>query len=204
MQPESLESGERTATRPLMPANDGTQGIRTAPEAIQHAALLTTRDLNALVAVQAQPAVAPAAAERATVSVPIEGLAVEIAVRAQAGRNRFEIRLDPPELGRIEVRLDIDRNGQVSSRLMVERAETLDVLRRDAHQLERALQDAGLKTSDNGLQFTLRDQTFKERNDHQGSNARIVVADPDLPAADAVPSGYGRVLRAGGGIDIRI
>ena len=73
--------------------------------------------------------------------VPLEGLAVEIAARAQAGRNRFEIRLDPPELGRIDVRLDIDRSGQVTSRLVVERAETLDVLRRDAHQLERALQE---------------------------------------------------------------
>ena len=137
-------------------------------------------------------------------SVPIEGLAVEIAARAQAGRNRFEIRLDPPELGRIDVRLDIDRNGKVTSRLMVEQAETLDVLRRDAHQLERALQDAGLKTSDNGLQFSLRDQTFTGRNDHRGSNARIVVADPELPATDDRAAGIRAGAARGSGIDIRV
>ena len=104
--------------------------------------------------------------------MPLEGLAVEIAARAQGGRNRFEIRLDPPELGRIDVRLDIDRSGQVTSRLVVEKAETLDVLRRDAHQLERALQDAGLKTSDNGMQFSLRDQAFADRHDGAAPTAR--------------------------------
>ena len=102
--------------------------------------------------------------------VPLESLAVEIAARAQSGSNRFEIRLDPPELGRIDVRLDIDRSGNVTSRLVVDKAETLEALRRDAHQLERALQDAGLKTSDNGLQFSLRDQAFSERQDQAGSD----------------------------------
>ena len=63
---------------------------------------------------------------------PAAGLAVEIAARAQTGQNRFEIRLDPPELGRIDVRLDIDSSGQVTSRLVVERADTLEHLRRDS------------------------------------------------------------------------
>ncbi len=66
--------------------------------------------------------------------------------RAREGKNRFEIRLDPAELGRIDVRLDIDRQGNVTSRLLVERADTLDLLRRDLSNLERALNDAGLKT----------------------------------------------------------
>src|SRR5262249_35481774 len=61
-----------------------------------------------------QPGQPPASASAAL--VPVAGLAVEIAARAQAGRNRFEIRLDPPELGRIDVRLDVDASGQVTSR----------------------------------------------------------------------------------------
>ena len=95
-------------------------------------------------------------------TVPIAGLAVEIVSRAHEGLRRFEIRLDPPELGRIDVRLDVDRGGNVTSRLTVERAETLDLLRRDAPQLERALQHAGLNT-EGGLQFSLRDQNFANR-----------------------------------------
>jgi flagellar hook-length control protein FliK len=65
-------------------------------------------------------------------AIPLAGLAIEIAGKALAGKNRFEIRLDPPELGRINVRLDVDRDGNVTSRLTVERAETYDLLRHDA------------------------------------------------------------------------
>jgi flagellar hook-length control protein FliK len=59
--------------------------------------------------------------------------------RRSRGKNRFEIRLDPPELGRIEVRIDVDHDG--NARLTVDRADTYDLLRRDAAGLERALQD---------------------------------------------------------------
>jgi flagellar hook-length control protein FliK len=139
-------------------------------------------------------------------AIPIAGLALEIAARAQAGSTRFEIRLDPPELGRVDVRLDVDRHGQVTSHLVVEKAETLDLLRRDAPELERALQQAGLKTGDDGLQFSLRDQGFSGRNPQPGNDdaARLVVPDPDLPQIEAVASSYGRDLRLGSGIDIRI
>jgi flagellar hook-length control protein FliK len=141
----------------------------------------------------------------ASAPVPLESLAVEIAARVQPGRSRFEIRLDPPELGRVEVRLDIDRSGNVTSRLVVEKAETLDVLRRDAHQLERALQEAGLKTSDNSLQFSLRDQAFAERRDQNGSDRQHVhVADPERPATENAAVTYGLTLRGGSGVDIRV
>ena len=55
-------------------------------------------------------------------AVPLNGVAVEIASQALAGKHRFEIRLDPPELGRIDVKLDIDSDGNVTSRLVVERS----------------------------------------------------------------------------------
>jgi chemotaxis protein MotD len=160
------------------------------------------RDMNQPTAAAAHAA---SAATAAGTPVPLEGLAIEIAARVLAGRNRFEIRLDPPELGRIEVRLDIDRSGQITSRLLVERAETLDVLRRDAHELERALNQAGLKTGDNGLQFALRDQGFANRNaGDRPDAARLVVTEQELPSADGMEAGYGRMLRAGGGVDIRV
>src|SRR5262249_39075982 len=143
-------------------------------------------------------------------AVPITGLAVAIATRAQAGKNRFEIRLDPPELGRIDVKLDVDRSGNVTSRLVVDKPETLNLLRTNAPQLERALQDAGLKTGDNGLQFSLRDQSSggqnqANQNNNNGASAftRVVVPDEDLPSTGAI-RGYGRFLGANGGVDIRV
>ena len=103
--------------------------------------------------------------------VPVAGPGRRDRRAGQAGKKRFEIRLDPPELGRIDVRLEIDSDGQVKSRLIVERSETLDMLRRDAPQLERALQQAGLKTSDNALEFSLRHQA-PQRDDAKSAERR--------------------------------
>ena len=145
----------------------------------------------------------PQRADLSDNAVPIAGVAVEIASRVQDGLRRFEIRLDPPELGRIDVRLDVDRGGTVTSRLTVERAETLDLLRRDAPQLERALQHAGLNT-EGGLQFSLRDQNFANRDQGPRNAPAFIVPDDEAAATEAARRGYGRLLGLGGGIDIRV
>jgi flagellar hook-length control protein FliK len=144
----------------------------------------------------------PSAASQPT-AIPLAGLAIEIAGKALAGKNRFEIRLDPPELGRIEVRLDVDHDGNVTSRLTVDRADTYDLLRRDAAGLERALQDAGLKTADNGLQFSLRDQSANQQQANSGDTAQLVVQDDTLPT-EVTPQIYNRLAGQGGGLDIRV
>ncbi len=103
-------------------------------------------------------AASPGLATANTPHVPVSALAVHIAAQASNGAKRFEIRLDPPELGRIDVRLNVSRDGQVMTHLVVERPETLELLQRDARQLERALQDAGLNTSKENMEFSLKDQ----------------------------------------------
>jgi len=138
-------------------------------------------------------------------AIPLSGVAMEIVGKALAGKNRFEIRLDPPELGRIEVRLDVDRDGNVTSRMTVDRADTLDLLRRDASGLERALQDAGLKTADNSLQFSLRDQSMGQQQTGGGPDtAQMIVTDETLPPIDLIPQNYSRLAGTGSGIDIRV
>ncbi|MGB8049316.1 MAG: flagellar hook-length control protein FliK, partial [Pseudolabrys sp.] len=142
-------------------------------------------------ALTSQPGSQPAA-------IPLAGIAVEIA-------NRFEIRLDPPELGGIEVRLDVDHDGNVISRLTVDRADTYDLLRRDAAGLERALQDPGLKTTDNRLQFSLRDQSANQQQTNGGADtAQLVVQDELLSAIDVTTQIYNRLAGQGGGLDIRV
>ena len=153
---------------------------------------------------QAAPAAQPAPQAQPQ-AVPVAGLAVEIAANARSGTNHFEIRLDPPELGRIEVRLDVDRDGHITSHVVADRRDTLDLLQRDAATLQRALQDAGLKTADNALQFSLRDQSGQPQPDRQqGHAARLVVEDNTLPAIDALQATQSRLAARRGGIDIRI
>lgn len=85
-------------------------------------------------------------------------LAVEIAAKSQSGAKQFDIRLDPPELGRVEVRLSIDATGKASAHLSADQPQTLTLLQKDAHVLTRALRDAGLDVSQDGLNFSLRQQ----------------------------------------------
>jgi flagellar hook-length control protein FliK len=74
-------------------------------------------------------------------------------------------------------------------------------------QLERALEQAGLKTADNGLQFTLRDQSFAGQNGGNGagaqpSPAQLVIPDADQPVIQATQI-YSRA-GLGSGVDIRV
>jgi flagellar hook-length control protein FliK len=91
--------------------------------------------------------------------------------------------------------------------LTVEKPETLAMLRQDAPQLQRALQDAGLKTGDGGLQFSLRDQSSSGQNtrDDSGRNSqRLIISEDDtIPAATAGRT-YGRMLGSSSGLDIRV
>lgn len=141
-------------------------------------------------------------------SVPLESLAVEIATRASKGERRFDIRLDPPELGRIDVRLEIDHKGNTTTKLIVERSETLDLLQRDARGLEKALQNAGLKTDAGGLEFSLRQDTQMQQG--QQSHAPDMRGQPELAAADAevmteITAGNASLAaQLRGGVDIRI
>lgn len=140
-------------------------------------------------------------------AVPMNRLAIEIAATAQAGNSRFEIRLDPAELGRVDVRIEVDRHGNVTSHLTVEKPETLAMLRNDAQQLQRALDDAGLKTSDSGLQFSLRDQSSGQNqnsDDQQPHYHRLEIGEEEVPPAAVIGRNYGRMLGAAGGVDIRV
>ena len=91
------------------------------------------------------------------VNTPLSAVPLALGMKAMAGASRFEIRLDPAELGRIDVRLDIDKEGNVKARLTVDRVETLHLLQRDARTLERAFEQAGLKPSEEGIDLSLRD-----------------------------------------------
>jgi chemotaxis protein MotD len=186
------------------PNTDGTAPTHAAAHAAaQHNS--ATQASNSLAATQT-PA-APQANTPATVPVPLASVGFEIASKATAGDNHFDIRLDPPELGRIEVRLHVDRDGNVTSHLIADRKDTLDLLKRDSSGLERALQDAGLKTSDNGMQFSLRDQSANQQQNNDVNNAKtahIVVPDDVAVTTDIPVQTYGRLSGRLNGLDIRV
>jgi len=128
-----------------------------APQAAQHSqAPLATQHVQ----VTAQPAP----------NVP--ALAVEISAKSQSGAKQFDIRLDPPELGRVEVRLSIDATGKASAHLSADQPQTLSLLQKDAPLLTRALREAGLDVSQDGLNFSLRQQAH-DQSGNDGNHGRF-------------------------------
>jgi flagellar hook-length control protein FliK len=132
--------------------------------------------------------------------------AFEIARQVQAGMSRFQIRLDPPELGRVDVRLDMDAGGNVNARMTVERSETLDLMQRDHRALERALAQAGLDMSKTNLEFSLKQNPFDHRGGEDSHRGHRFDGHRDAPvvaeASQNNSTQYYRGAAAPGGVNI--
>ena len=124
------------------------------------------------------PVAAPVNAATVSAQPLVQQVAMQIVRAADQGIDHIRIRLHPHELGRVDVRLDIGHDGRVQAVLTAERADTLDLMRRDADQLHRALADGGLKADSGSLDFSLAS--------HHDGGARD---DGDTPAAGASAGG---------------
>lgn len=102
---------------------------------------------------------------------PLQMLPIEIGMQALRGTNSFQIRLDPAELGRVDVKLEVNKQGEVSAHLIVERPETLQMLRRDSTTLQYAFEQAGLKSSQDGLSFSLKGEGQNGQQQSQNGSA---------------------------------
>ena len=86
---------------------------------------------------------------------------------------RYEIRLDPAELGRVDVRIEVGADKKIHAVLAAHDSAALTDLIRGQRSLERALSDAGIDVAEGGIKFELStnqnrdsagDQNTSERN----------------------------------------
>lgn len=137
--------------------------------------------------------------------LPANTIALQMARNLQKGSNRFDIRLDPPEMGRIDVRMEVRKDGHVVAHMSVDRPETLDLLQRDARALQQALNNAGLQADSDSLNFSLRDQNGDGgTRDFAGNGGGSGMAGDDTDIETPLAPVYNINLAANGGVDIRI
>jgi hypothetical protein len=181
---EGEKPGVQIATQGLAAANGGPARALDAPS-----------QTNA-----AQHAQRPAANFRAEV---LEQVSVNIQKAIKDGADRITIQLRPAELGRIDVRIEIAGDGRTLVHVAADRSDTLDLLQRDARDLARSLQDAGLRADAGNLQFSLREQTAenRERNPHGTTPGGSAAVDLDAAHAEQPPVWTPTVLP--GRVDIR-
>ena len=160
-----------------------------------------------------------AAADRSGAHLPrfaahtTQTLAGQITRQFNQGNRVFDIRLDPAELGKVDVRLELRADNRVHAVLTAERPETLQELQRNARELERALNEAGLELGEEGLDFQMQDEgQSADRNPADTSGASIPVFTESETAnvlsealeADAPRSTYGFLLSRREGVDVRV
>jgi len=222
----AVQAGAGTAPAPTgdpatgATADDGGTAFATAlagamPKAASDAAVPSapgpTADRPTVLASAVPSSAHPGPAAASEPPVPIGAVPMTIGLRAMVGTNRFEMRLDPAELGRIDVTLDIDKDGRAASAtLVVDSPATLALLRRDVDSLQQALAQAGFSTGDAGISLQLRqdgpaqDGASQDRSALDRQEAGRVSgpgATHDAPPLDAIPL---RALRPVRGLDIRI
>ncbi len=195
LQADSVDgaAAPKSAPQPAPTANASFAiNAMAAPQAAQHSHVLT---------------LTPQMQASAQAAANLPALAVEIAAKSQSGARQFDIRLDPPELGRVDVRLSIDATGKASAHLSADQPQTLTLLQKDAPVLTRALRDAGLDVSQNGLNFSLRQQSDGQQNG-AGNNGRFgtsrAFALTASPAIDATATTIAYRGVVDGRLDIRV
>ena len=141
-----------------------------------------------------------------------EQISVKIQKALQAGNDRINIQLKPAELGKVDVKMELTHDGRIQAVVTAENKDTLDLLRRDASELQRALQDAGLKTETGDLSFNLRgkqeNEVAEDRNNHSRSadieeNTNDAEASDELPE-DGVMAAWEAGIITNNRVDVRI
>ena len=103
-------------------------------------------------------------------------IALQLKHNANAKVSNMKLQLTPEHLGKLDINLKFGKDGSIKAHLVVEKSETLSMLKKDAVQLERILQDAGFDTSQDSLSFDLNQSSqdqlgaFKDNNNKNNYN----------------------------------
>lgn len=126
------------------------------PAAAQPARAETVAAAKAAVMKSSAPK-APRAPQPPQHQPELQDFAKLLARRLEGGATKFELRLDPPELGRVEAQLKVGDKGEAVLSLKFEHQETLDLFARDASALRAALTSSGFDLGGERLSFSLSD-----------------------------------------------
>jgi flagellar hook-length control protein FliK len=106
-----------------------------------------------------------------------EEFAKLLARRLDSGGSHFDIRLNPPELGRVEARLIVGDDGKATMTLKFDNQAAFDLFARDEAALRAAIAGSGFQFGAGDLAFTL------ERRDAPApaAPAPVAIAEPAHP-----------------------
>jgi flagellar hook-length control protein FliK len=127
---------------------------------------------------------------------------VHIKTAVSDGNSLIKIELKPAELGRVDVRMDVGIDGKTTMMITADNKDTLEMLQREARNLENALRDLGLKTDTGGLSFQLRNQNQEQQKFTRTGTAYASVEEIEEAPLQPITNSYS--LQVQDGVDIRV
>ncbi len=100
----------------------------------------------------------------------IEQVKVNITKSAVKGVDKIDVRLKPEDLGNIEIKMQISKDGKLQAHITASRPETIEILRNEVQDLEKAFNDAGFKTDDDSFTFSFQNG---QNENEQDQNAKL-------------------------------
>ena len=165
---QQLQMAQAEAAKNVTATDTKSQGLQTAAnhaatakvggaEGMNNAQGLTQTNTAQATPQPATPqkaAANPHAQHRAAVT---EQVNVQITKAIANGIDKINIQLRPAHLGRIDVQLEMASDGRVTAVVTADNKDTLDLLKQDSRELERAMREAGLQMGSGDLSFNLRE-----------------------------------------------
>ncbi|HPA37852.1 MAG TPA: flagellar hook-length control protein FliK [Phenylobacterium sp.] len=175
----------------------------------------------------AQPAGAAAAQAEQThassaAATPVRGspetvaaLAAQIVKKLEGRSTRFDVELNPADLGRVDVRIEIGAHGRMTATMSFENPQAAAELRSRADELQKSLEQAGFDIA-GGLQFDVandqRQASQGQPDQSAGANGgqargrafQAALDTADDSASAALTSALAYRSRPATGVDIRI
>jgi hypothetical protein len=92
---------------------------------------------------------------------------IKIIGSLKSNNSSMQVKLKPAELGSVDIKMEISASGNTKLHIAVEKIATLDMLQRSSETLQKMLDDSGIKSENNSLDFSLKDQNSGREQQQQ-------------------------------------
>lgn len=134
----------------------------------------------------------------------VEQIKVNITKSAVKGVDTIDIQLKPEDLGKVQVKMHIAKSGKVQVEIMASRAETAELLQKDASSLSKAFNEAGYDTDAKSFTFSFQNENQAKGQEKDDSGLLKFIGDTLEQEAENIAGndnlGYDPVL----GLNIRV
>jgi hypothetical protein len=134
----------------------------------------------------------------------VEQVKVNITKSAIKGVDTIDVQLKPEDLGKIQIKLHIAKDGRLQAEFVAGRADTLEMLQKEAGDLAKAFSDAGYDTDSRSFNFSFQNEDQAQGQQKEASELSRFIGDTLEQEAENIAGNDNLVYDPALGINIRV